>query len=386
MNPSATKMPPLRAGQAARPSPGVDHSMSTPEDNNTASISSPEKHLIRVGSSAPYHALQDALAKNTFARDADSIWPVARLKGGRTRGTAQLMPAVLDQVNFLTPEQRDALLQAMWEQRKDICDLDADALDALSALWIQKSNGPDAGAVAEIDELLLLRGLRRHRGGHGRRGGFTNKQRTTILGALSRIHNLWLTIESTVFQGAGSRAKRKHEVVQSRPFVITDTLGQLRFDGYVEVHKFIFRPGSVFAAFLWGPTRLVALLSAKALHYHPHRQTWEKRLSRYFSWQWRIRARSTRYEQPYAVRTLLEVVGERFRGRNAKRLKARFERALNTLNHDEVIAAWRYGQDFLPSEPGWAKRWLESSIVVEPPGVIRSNYDSLRRGISESHA
>src|SRR5229473_2888088 len=93
------------------------------------------KSLLRVGSSAPYHALQDALAKNTFARDPDSIWPVARLKGGRTRGTAQLMPAVLDQVNFPTPEQRDALLQAMWEQRKDVCDLDADALDALSALW-----------------------------------------------------------------------------------------------------------------------------------------------------------------------------------------------------------------------------------------------------------
>ena len=71
------------------------------------------KSLLRVISAAPYRALQDALAKNTFDCDPDSIWPTAR--------------------------QRDSLLQTMWEQRKNVRDLDADALDALSTLWIQKS-------------------------------------------------------------------------------------------------------------------------------------------------------------------------------------------------------------------------------------------------------
>jgi hypothetical protein len=345
----------------------------------------PEAELLRVISSAPYRALQDALAKNTFDHDPDSIWPTAQLKGRRASGTAQLMPAVLDEVNFLTPEERDSLTQVMWEQRKDIGDLDADVLDSLSALWIEKSKGPDARVVADIDELLLLRGLKRKLGGHGRRGGFTNKQRTTILAALSRVHNVWLTVETDVFQYARPRAKRKNEVVQSRPFVVTDMLGQLRFNGYVEVHKFIFQPGSLFAAFIWGPVRQVALLSAKALHYHPRRQKWEKRLARYFSWQWKIRAAGQNHEQPYAVATLLEAVGEKFRRRNSKRLKARFERALNTLRLDEVIAAWRYSLELGPCH-GWAKRWLQTSVVVEPPGVIRSSYDSLTRRISEPYA
>jgi hypothetical protein len=85
------------------------------------------KSLLCVGSSTPYHALQDALARNTFAHDAHSIWPVARLKRRRAHGTAQLMPGVLDQVNVLAREHRNALSQAVWEQRKDICDLDAGA-------------------------------------------------------------------------------------------------------------------------------------------------------------------------------------------------------------------------------------------------------------------
>jgi hypothetical protein len=41
----------------------------------------------------------------------------------------------------------------------------------------------------------------------------------------------------------------------------------------MDVERFIFRPGKVFAHFLFGPGRQTALLSAKALHYDPYRQT-----------------------------------------------------------------------------------------------------------------
>jgi hypothetical protein len=285
------------------------------------------------------------------------------------------MPAALDQGGFLTPERHDLLLKAMWEQRKDICDLDADVLDALSTLWIHKSKGPDTSASAEIDELIEMRGLKRHAGGQGRRGGFTSKQRAAMLEALSHLHNVWMNVEIEVFEsGRRSRPKKKREVMQSRAFVVTDRFGQLTLNGYLDVYKFVFRPGLVFGASLWGPARQVALLSAKALAWHPRRRRWEKRLARYFSWLWRIRAKKPDGQQPYGVRVLLEVVGEKLPGRNIKRLRKRFERALVTLQDEQVIAEWRYGQDFLPSKVGWAKRWLESSIVVEPPASIRSAY------------
>jgi hypothetical protein len=119
--------------------PCIDPMLSVIDEKDQEKPEAKPKSLLRVGSSARNHTLQDALARNTFGHDGDSIWPVARLKGRRTHGTAPLMPAVLDQVNFLTPEHRDALLQAMWGQRKDICDLDAGALNALSGLWIRRA-------------------------------------------------------------------------------------------------------------------------------------------------------------------------------------------------------------------------------------------------------
>jgi len=65
----------------------------------------------------------------------------------------------------------------------------------------------------------------------------------------------------------------------------------------------------VFAHFLAGPGRQTALLSAKALQYDPYRQTWEKRLTRYLSWQWRCEAHTGNYLQPFAVATLLTAIG-----------------------------------------------------------------------------
>ena len=112
-----------------------------------------------------------------------------------------------------------------------------------------------------------------------------------MLRALTHIQNLWLSMtEVEVYTGASPRARRRRpetQALQSRVFVITDLLGQLRLDGWLDVEKFIFRPGKVFAHFLHGPGRQTALLSARALAYDPYRQVWEKRLLRYLSWQWR---------------------------------------------------------------------------------------------------
>jgi len=71
-----------------------------------------------------------------------------------------------------SPEHRNALSQAVWEQRKDICDLDADAVNALSGLSIRKSHGPDAGTVAENRRDAPAARLASHLAGHGGRGYF----------------------------------------------------------------------------------------------------------------------------------------------------------------------------------------------------------------------
>src|SRR5215510_2002659 len=230
-----------------------------------------------VLSAAHYQAIRVALAHNTFQQVDGIPWPTAILATGPARGHAELRPLVADTMSWLAPEVLDAWAQRMWQQRAELSDLDADALDILSALWLYQAHTPQGDAVADVDELLAMRGLQPKRGGLGRRGGYEPEQRTAMLQAVSRIQNLWLhltALEVYQYTGISLRRRRRKATteldVQSRVFTITDLLGRTRPDGFMDVERFIFRPGKVFAHFLFGPGRQTALLSAKAFHYDPY--------------------------------------------------------------------------------------------------------------------
>jgi len=208
-----------------------------------------------------------------------------------------------------------------------------------------------------------------------------------MLQAMSHIQNLWLTMTSIeVYEEHDTRPgtrrrKPTQQAIQSRAFTITDLFGQIRLDGGLDVEKFIFRPGKVFAHFLFGPGRQSAMLSAKALAYNPYRQTWEKRLARYLSYQWRCRAHNGDYLQPFRVATLLDAAGAELDRRDPARTRARLEKALDTLLQDRVIAAWQYDrwEEHLVTCRGWAPHWLQTTILIEPPESIRGTYQRLAR-------
>jgi len=353
------------AGQAAPPQPTAPSRV----------LPLPLETYLYVLSAAHYQAVREVLAYGAFAQVEGSPWPTARLAKGHARGHAQLRPVVTDQQPFLPPEEVERWTQIMARQREELSDLDADTLDALSAIWLYQATDPNDAAVADVDDLLTLRGLVRNPGGQGRRGGYKAHQRMTMWQSLTHIQNLWLTmaaLETYDDDDARPGKHRRHpttRAIQSRAFIITDLMGQLRLDGFVDVEKFIFRPGQVFAHFLAGPGRQTALLSAKALQYDPYRQTWEKRLTRYLSWQWRCEAQSGNYLQPFTVTTLLTAVGYPVNRRRLTWQRERLEKTLDTIQHDHVIAAWQYAQEH--------DDWPKSTILVEPPEPIRDQYQHL---------
>lgn len=343
-----------------------------------------DQHLT-ILSAAHYQAVREALALNTFQRLDGVPWPTALLTADVARGVAQLRPVLVDTRPDLLPAERAAWAARMWHQREALSDLDADALDALSALWLYHAHTPQEDAVADVDELLALRGLHAKRGGQGRRGGYEAEQRAAMFQALAHVQHLWLDMSALeVYDRTRTGARRRtptRQAVQSRAFTITDLFGQTRLDGGFDVQKFLFRPGTVFAHFLFGPGRQTALLAAQALRYDPYRQTWEKRLARYLSYQWRCKAHEGRYWQPFRVATLLEAVGATLDRRKPSRTRERLEKTLETLLRDLLIAAWQYDRwdETLTQHRDWARHWLQATILIEPPEVIRTAYQRLEQ-------
>ncbi len=349
-----------------------------------------EEEWITILSSAFYHATREALSLNTFVKSEGSPWPTAPLNRGGASGLAQLLPPVIQDEPLMPVEDVDRWVEMMWKQREELSDLDADALDMLCHVWLEQASKPEDSAVAEIDRFLEMRGLQKKKSGNNRRGGFTLEQRREILRALSHIQSIWLKLgQIEVFEdhddGGSSKNKKKRQSVtkafESRAFVVTDRMGQLKMDGYMDVERFIYQPGKLFAQFLFGPGRQTAILSAKAIQYDRYRQKWEKRLARYFSWQWRIQAAKGDYTRPYRVSTLLKAVGESVDERHPNATRDRLEKALDRLQTDNVLASWQYDrwEEKVTEQRGWVEHWLQATLLLEPPESIRQTYNSLER-------
>lgn len=333
-----------------------------------------EDNHLRVITADHYHALREALYKNTFARVEGQPWPTADLRPAGVAGQAILRPPAADSGTAVPAEQVEHWARAMWRQQKELSDLDADALDALCAIWLYQARTVQDRAVADIDGLLAMRGIqpRKREYGDRKRVGYEKEQRDEMMRAVAHIQNLWINVGEAAASDEGTGAPSR--VVQSRAFVVTDRVGQIDFSGeMVDIERFVFRPGEVFAHYLMGPGSQTALLSARALKYDPYRQISEKRLARFLSWQWRTVGTSDKQSRLYRVQTLLDAVGRETDIRYPHRTRDRLEKALDTLKDDAVIAAWHYQgwDEGVAAKRGWIVHWLASMVMIEPPPVVR---------------
>lgn len=342
----------------------------------------PSRYLT-VLSAQHFRECQEAMCKQLFEARPGTPWPTYSLSGGR--GHIQLRPPQIDGGLFLPPEQEESLAKAMFKQIRELSDLDADSLDILTSTWITQARSVESRAIGDIDQFLAMRGLTPKHKGRGR--AFKRKQRQEMLRSISRIQNLWFDMgEVEIYSPESKGRKKTKEAIQSRAFSITDTKGQRRLDGLVDVQKFIYVPGTAFAHWIFGPGRQVAQLSSMALKYDPYRQKPEKRLARLFTYHWRVEATTGRALKKYRVATLLDEIGEDEisqdkRKRYPNKVKERLEKALDQLDKDEVIAAWQYeeswNENIILEKRGWFDDYLLTNILVEAPARIQAQYQTI---------
>lgn len=334
-----------------------------------------DNHLMVVGADH-YHALREAIYKNTFRRVDGQPWPTAPLETVDGLGEAQLRPPAADGRASLPQEQLDLWAEAMWRQREELSDLDADVLDELCALFLYQARTINDRAVADIDGLLAMRGIRARHRGNGKRGGYEPEQRAEMQRAVNRIQNIWINIATERDPSTPETVR----VFQSRLFTMTERVGQLNLGGDLDIDRFVYRPGDLFATYLLGPGAKTTLLSARALKYDPYRQQLEKRLARFLSWQWIAQGeiaglrRDRREERwrAFQVGTLLDAAAKRIDRSRPAVTRERLEHCLDTLLTDDVIAAWQYEDwdEEWSRRHGWADTWRASIVLIAPPAAV----------------
>ncbi|MFJ7470282.1 helix-turn-helix domain-containing protein [Peribacillus frigoritolerans] len=332
-----------------------------------------EDHLL-VMNSAPYQSVREAIYKKKFEIVGKIPWPATPILKGNTEGFIQMIPFGDDQTTFEQTSVKEA-----WDRVHSLSDVDVDVFDALCSLFLSKAAHYEETVEIYLNDLLSIRGLKPKLGGFGRRGGYEAKQREQILKSLTNIQSIWININKATIYENGKPVQTK---LQGRTFIFKDCAG-VEYDISEEAgrKKITYTIDKVFAKYLNGSARQVALLSIKALQYNPYKQLWEKRLTRYLSWRWRTQARKGDFLQPNKTSTLLESIGEKLNDRTPSRTRERFEKALDVLQNDGVIASWHYEKwdESIADYKGWASIWLNSMILIEPPDIIKEQYRSIEK-------
>ncbi|MEC1524585.1 helix-turn-helix transcriptional regulator [Neobacillus niacini] len=331
---------------------------------------------IYVMNNAPYQSVREVFYKMCFHPDESSLWPTASLVKGSVEGVLQIKPFKKDHYSF---NKNHSIVKETWEEAQSLSDLGADVFDALCTFFLSKAKHHDDIVDIQLDDLLAIRGLKPKLGGEGRRGGYEEKQRRQILKSLSTIQKLWIDLNKTVIYEKGKPVKTS---LQGRAFIFVDQKGsEYPITEESSQKKIRYKVDQVFAKYLFGSGRQVALLPLKGLHYDPYRKTWEKRLTRYLSWRWRIQARKGEFLQPNKISTLLDAIGVKINERTPSRTRERLEIGLDTLQQDGVIGSWYYEKwhEAIADQKGWGRIWINATIIIDPPEYIKEQYRSIRK-------
>lgn len=248
--------------------------------------------FICVPSTSLSHQFRMALSPKKFSM-ATSTWPTADLSDPRKKfqAFAFLRPEKVQRGGDLPVCEEASQQKIMGQLAARMNDLTVDVFDIQCSVWLNNSNYEVTDELSE-DEFLEQRGLKKHKSGTGRRGGYNQKQRQDIAQQLKAFENLY--IEENYIKDNKSPSKGNRDEAASP---------NLNYSGHWRKCKTLI--GYV------GQSRQTALLSTQALKYDPNKEAWEKRLARYLAWLWRIKKKLAECLSPIAVRVLLSnAVGE----------------------------------------------------------------------------
>jgi hypothetical protein len=346
-----------------------------------------ELQFLNVDNCDLSYSLRRSMAMKNFSVPEGDRWPAADLNNAshHLKAIAQLKPDPTEVEPFLHEAGISEWQELTNEFVRSMDDLTADVLDIISAEWLKQASHPEATVVVTADDFLRHRGLNPKKGGTGRRGGYHNHLRQEIARHIDMLQNIWIRVferEVTVVSEGkrGPERKRVKWAGESRAIIVSSRVGPVTPSGDIEPRAWKIRPGDVFAQFLIGPGRQTALISQMALHYDPYRQHWEKRITRFLAYLWRIRQGRKDYLAPISVGALFQGAGLPVDKRNPKKSRDRMEKALGQLNEDGVIRSWRYVpqvNEKPAGRKGWLKTWMSWTVQVEPPMEIVEHYSKM---------
>lgn len=337
--------------------------------------------VAETGSSLLYHKLREAISLNQFI-EKEGV-PTVQIKNGSITHVAEIHTHNEDSI-ILTNAEVEQWETLMTRAITSMDDLTADTFDVISILWMKSANSENDMISFSHEDVLNMRQIQKKKNAAGYES-FRKKDRDEVMKRLAALASIWIRVdeddEVQFIEKRNSLDKDYKKANLKRLFQVDNvTVASDRStDEMMGILECDIRPGELLSSYLFGAKRSTGFLSLKALQYNPIKHKYHKRLTRYLSWQWRIRQRKADFERPYKIGGnkggLLSVMGMNIILERPMRTRDSFENVLDTLQADGVIDTWYYteiDEDKIgKGNKGWLENyWATLTVVIIPPEEI----------------
>lgn len=274
---------------------------------------------------------------------------------------------------LLTPEEEEACYAAVMRLDDDKVRAFAIALGA----WFAGTGGGDPKlpkVTLTANAMLEFQGIKRNKGAY--RAG----QKEKIARDVWALSTIFIRGPQVVYD---ARGRRKVVRVRSRLLEVAQE-DEVNLFGEETPYAFRVAPGEWIKPLIEEGTRYVATLLTPVLRYNPKQGTEliAMRIGLHLALHWRFRAAQGNFDQPWRVATLLEstAVAIPAHREQRRRLMENFERALDRLRQDAVLASWEYDRCGAEENPHAVfPEWIDRTVRIVPPPPVLEQYAGIAR-------
>lgn len=336
------------------------------------------EEFTEAGSSFLYHKLREAISLNQFI--PHSGIPTVEIIFGKQKHIAEIHTHTEDQF-VLANAEFDQWETLMAQAITSMDDLTADAFDVISILWMKSAKSEVDMISFSHEDVITMRQLQKKKNSAGYES-FRKKDRDEVMKRLAALASIWIRVDEddeVHFVEQKSISDYKKSKLKRLFMVDNVTIAQDRkTEEFIGIDSCDIRPGDLLAGYLHGAKKTTGFLSLKALQYNPVLHKHHKRLTRYLSWQWRIRSRKSDFERPYTIggeKGLLNVMGLELNEDRPMRTKESFEGVLDTLQTDGIVQSWQYVEidegRVGKGNPKWlTSYWMHLQVIIIPPSEV----------------
>lgn len=258
-------------------------------------------------------------------------------------------------------------------------DLTADVLDIILLHWTENAKNIDDEIHFHSDDALNLSGFKgRSKNGDGDEISRRSEMRNEIMKRVAALDTLRMI--SDIDQHTYDTGSFFYEsLIEMR-----DRRLGLHNGEPVGLYSCKLRPTKFVAEYLIESKQVTSFLVRKTLEFDPFFEKYEKRMTRYLSWWWRIHLSpyiEPSVERPHAiggVHGLYQIVGLHKSSLAPVAIKDRFETLLDNLVDHAIIKQWHYIFEIPNTDmkgPHWFEEyWLKQMVIIEPTDHLAGMY------------